>query len=122
MPEDTESTQSLASNPVLPYLECTSDDYARVAAASMTELPITGGVALRGSCPRCGCAMEFLWIDDHHRGILGSLRHRPPMVHNIPMVCTCCPQVPHPDTPIGVDGCGAYWDLEWSPNPPNSKG
>ncbi|MGW6982042.1 hypothetical protein ACWGE1_21850 [Streptomyces sp. NPDC054932] len=103
----------------LPYQEVTTPEYAALAAALFTlEEDGQGMTVLRGSCPRCGAALEATVASDVLQGM--RLRPFPDVVRRLraaprpgdrlePMLCTCGDA--HPGRPEGRVGCGAYWTL-----------
>jgi hypothetical protein len=96
----------------VPYDEVSSDELGAAAASSWTfrfDPPSDPDqVVLRGACPRCEHAFEYVWplllVRDE-----SSLEQREDDDRiTIPVVCRC--EVAHP----GADddrGCGASWTL-----------
>lgn len=101
----------------LPYREITDPEYSTTAARLFTAEDAGPGVTvLRGSCPRCGAALEVPLVTDVFQGmrsIPGIIRRRratpQPDERIEPMACTC--NDGHPHRPEGRVGCGAYWTL-----------
>jgi hypothetical protein len=99
----------------LPYVESTEPAYGQIAAENFTVEHVRKGVLLlRGSCPRCGAAMEVPLVGavfDGMRSILGRRRSTTtaPNEYVEPLVCTC--EDEHPNRPEGRTGCGAYWTV-----------
>jgi hypothetical protein len=105
----------------LPYEEITDPSYGQVAAGNFTVERVRKGVlVLRGSCPRCGAALEVPLVGtvfDGMRTIFGRRRSRTaaPVEHVEPLICTC--EDEHPNRPQGRTGCGAYWTVVLTTDP-----
>lgn len=90
----------------------TEDGYASAFAKACTALQTRRGVLLTGTCPRCGDRMDF--------PVPTRIFQRPvtatPSASPEPVMCTC--EVTHTGTPVGEEGCGAYWTVELSKTAP----
>lgn len=99
-------------NPLIePYQETTDPRYA-AAAAAVFEIreQVTGGLTLRGPCPRCHTEIEIPVVARVVRGLAwgpGTPAEDEPDVE--PVICTCAE--PHGGRPEGRVGCGAYWNF-----------
>jgi hypothetical protein len=93
-----------------------SAEYGEDAARTFeVEQPDPHTIVLRGSCPRCHHAMEFMISDlvvRHQRWLRFRNSEQAPdaRMTEEPMLCTC--KVDHPNRPPDYVGCGAYWNLE----------
>lgn len=97
---------------LLPYVEATHPDYARLAAPTFTADEIEPGILqLSGRCPRCAVDIEVTLVDRIYRGAGDA---HPPSDDDAgdqpdpePIICNCSED--HPNRPPGRVGCGAYW-------------
>lgn len=101
-----------------PFEEVTDLAYGEHAAATFeVEQPHPRTLVLRGTCPRCRHSMEFMISDEVVRRLRwfrpGTKESMPVKTTEEPMLCTC--GADHPNRPEGYVGCGAYWNLEVSP-------
>ena len=100
----------------LRYEEITADGYAEAFATGCTAVPTRRGVLLKGTCPRCGDAMDFPLVKDFFRTALPLGGISPPAAgEEHPLLCTC--QEVHSERPAGEDGCGAYWIIRLTRSP-----
>ena len=97
----------------VPFKIVTDDAYAVAFAATCTPSETRRGVQLTGTCPRCGHPMDFLVPTSvYQRPVRAVLNTNQPE----PVLCTCT--APHPGTPAGEEGCGAYWNVELTESAP----
>lgn len=88
----------------IPFQETRHPAFAESAA--MTFVVIVSGRhrTFSGPCPRCADHMEFPWDTDTHLNLAVERDSA-----RVPFVCTC--RIVHPNTPNGLFGCGAMWDM-----------
>jgi hypothetical protein len=96
--------EEAAESSGVPYEEVTDPAFAE-AGAAFESIAITGGISLRGACPRCQDAMEYTWVDD----VVRSTSRITAYQRVVTVICTCV--VAHQGRTADSKGCGAYWTL-----------
>lgn len=107
--------EDVVSHKDLPYDEITEAHYAQYAAATWSAEAGDGVIVLQGLCPRCSGSSEYLVADGIYRRAVGMAdRGNGPGSEAANLICCCAGN--HAGRPEGGEGCGAYWNLNLSPN------
>lgn len=110
----------------LEYLEITSDEYAKLAAATFKVTPMSRHeFLLTGPCPRCAAVVQIPVVTGVYKTFRGfaafewmkpqAVKEPVSAVRDEPCVCTC--EEEHPNRPDGRTGCGAQWPLRLTETP-----